>query len=133
MENKTILIDNILEKHILTDTYYQTILNVFHKEFNIDLFQTDSYSTEINSYKHGLTVKLTQFMDRIYSYEELSEMSLDSNCPFYYRMLTEEYKGLFANETRIFSADLREKFARDGVSKKTFVQTTWETITSYFS
>jgi hypothetical protein len=133
MENKIILIHVILDQHILTDNYYRAIFDVLHKEYNVNLLETDDYATEISAYKQTMKTKLSQFMDRMYTYEELSEMVLDSNSPLYYRVLTEEYKGLIAHETRIFSTRLREKFAEDGVSKKTIWQKAWQSVTSFLS
>ncbi len=131
MEDKIILIHTILERHILTENFYTTVLNVFHKEYNIDLFTNNDYESEISAYKHVLRSKLTQYLGKIYTFEELSEMALDNNSALYYRMLNEEYKGVIAQETRVFSADLREKFARDGISKKSFLQTLWQSIANF--
>lgn len=129
MENKTNLTEKILQEHIINDNYYNSIFNIFHEEFDLNLINNKKYNEEVNYYKAALTSRLCEYLNKIYSYEELVKMSLDTNSPLYHRMITQEYKDIIHAETTIFSIDLRNKFAENGEIKKNF----WYKIKNFFN
>lgn len=119
MEEKQILIEHIIQKFILCDSYYQTVLGVFNKEFDIDLFKTDLFDEEINTYKKILFSRLTQYLDKIYSHEEIVGMTHDDNSPYWHRLNNQEYKNIIIEETRTFSINLRQQFVEKDIRPKT--------------
>jgi hypothetical protein len=122
MDNKIKLIEIILKNNILNNDYYGPVFKVFEKEFGINLFQTNHYDSEINTYKANLISRLSEYLNRIYSLENLMEMSLDLNSPLYHRMLVQEYHDIIFGETRVFSINLRNRFIEDGITKQTLLQ-----------
>lgn len=122
MDNKIKLIEIILKNNILNNDYYGPVFKVFEKEFGINLFQTNHYDSEINTYKANLISRLSEYLNRIYSLEDLMEMSLDLNSPLYHRMLVQEYHDIIFGETRVFSINLRNRFMEDGITKQTLLQ-----------
>ena len=129
MEIKNKLIDSILHEHILNKNFYASVFAVFDKEFGINLFETEEYNEDIHSWKTQLISRLSHYLDRIYSDQEIAQMSLDANSSLYHRMVTTEYTDIIAGESRVFSTNLRNKFAENGITKKTF----WNTLINFFS
>ncbi|HBR70637.1 TPA: hypothetical protein DIC20_00960 [Candidatus Dependentiae bacterium] len=129
MEEKQILIERIIKTFILGDSYYQTVLEVFNKEFDVDLFKTDLFDEEINTYKELLFPRLAQYLDKIYSYEEIAGMTADDNSPYWHRLINQEYKNIIIEETHTFSINLRQKFEKTGIKKKTW----WSKLKTYFT
>lgn len=119
MDNKNKLITNILHEHIINNNFYDSVFNVFHKDFDINLFESSKYKNEVNLYHLNLTSRLTDYLNRLYSYDEIVSMSIDANSSLYHRMVTQEYKDIIFGETRIFSIDLRNKFIENNERKKT--------------
>jgi len=129
MKNKPPLIEAILSEHILNDNYYRTLFNVFHKEYDVNLFDDPTYALLIKNYKDSLTSRLSEYMDKVYSYEELYQMSLDSNSSLYHRMNTQELNDIISGETKVFSAELRKAFAENDEKKRSM----WSSIRDFFT
>ena len=120
MEYKKQVITIILNDHILNEAYYKALFDIFHKEYDVNLHENTNYSKLISDYKTLLEEKLTAYLDKIYSVEDLAAMAQDTNSPLYYRMITQEYKDIITGETQVFSVQLRRMFAEQGEYKRTW-------------
>ena len=116
MQNKLKLVDIILHEHLLDNDYYTTIFDAIKKDCGLNILDSDAH--EVNSYKSRLTLRLSEYINSIYSYEELVEMSLDVNSPTWHKMVTPKYNEIISGETTLFIKNLMQKHAAQDLTSK---------------
>lgn len=120
MSDKSTLINQLLQEHILTPNFYTATFDVFKKQFGVDLYTITTFDTEIMRYKNQLITRLSEYFARVYTLEELTQMSTDDNSPLWYRVITQEYKDIFSGEGTVFCRDLTRKIIDQGLDKRSW-------------
>ncbi len=117
LPNDLQLIAVILDE-ILRDDYYRAVFDKFHAEFDVNIWNNPKYAETVSAYKAALRSRLSDYLCRIYSHEELLQMSRNNNSPLYFRMINPEFKAIVSDETIVFSIKLRNELVANKEKKR---------------
>lgn len=115
-------------KVLCADEYYQSIINVWNEEFNIDIKNFINIDKESDNYKASLSLRVSNYIDKLYSQKELIEMMNQDNSPYWHRINNQEYLSIIKEETQRFSLEIRNKLEAAGIKKSW-----WRRIKNFFS
>lgn len=129
MKNKAELIQEILGD-FYDRAYYSEIVDEFINQFGIEAYQIENLQDDVQGYQQSLEAQVSKYLDKTCSEEELAQMVQDETSDLYSKMLSEEYKKIISNETKIFYEKLKAHLIQQGLLRN---KSPWERIKDFFN